>query len=366
MKRLLFCRIYCDLSFVATLIMIFYTLQYIYVDPIFFLKIIALTALACLLLTGVIVSLYILITLGKISLPSYRAQLILFQVEFFILIGALIVSTISENDSLVINGALPFMIIFACVSFFLLRTSRDPDNRASEKHNAISTAIIMVVLLLCTNVVREALFKMPFLSILNVNLRFDIKQSSGGGGGGGAPPREQHVKNKITHLASGPDLKKIIIFCAISLISIAFIILLIHLIVRYRRAMKSRRRNPTVARATLYDENREFIRSGSNNSNAKRRIPWPRDYRTTVRACYAKFMRLCKDKSVEIKPSDTTGQINEKYGAKYPAEAADALRSIYVRVRYSNETASKELAEQSMAEYRQIRQGASGAKGQGI
>ena len=363
MRKLLFIRFYCDLALVVAVGLVFYPLDYLYsytLDPVFYIEVGAAVTGGYLLLGGLMAFTCLLIQKGQVKLPSYRAQVVLFIVESCLLAGVLIASITLDNEPLIENVALPFMIVFVVLSVFLLRTVRDLGNIAAEKRNMRIAAVVLVLLVLLNNATRQVIARLAVHIPQDINYVVTKIVSIPGSD---APPKEHHEKEKPILVIKKPDILKIILITLAVILVLLLLILFIRLVVKNYRNLK--KREPYAKDLSFYDEKREFIKA-TDSYDAKREKPQSHDYRTTVRACYAKFMRFCKEKSVEVKASDTTGQINEKYGAKYPAEAADALRSIYVRVRYSNETASKELAEQSMAEYRQIRQGASQVKGQRI
>lgn len=360
MKRLLFCRVYCDLAFAAAAITVLYPRERDkFLNANFYLWMELMTILIYILLGIIITIIRILVSRRKPKLPSYRNQVILFRVELGILAGALLLCLLAGNQQFIEYVALPFIFIFLVLSVFLLRTIRNWGNKRTEKVSAIVALVVLIISIPYTNAVKQA---MSFVAEKIVH----------------QGPKKKYYKryglmfpkwlwqssdSKSSVITVSSLVKIIMMILAIALV-LLFIFLLLRHFWHHRHNLNIKHK--PVVNQSLFEEHRNFIRQAIDHSSAKRKQLWPRSSRDIVRACYAKFMRLCEEKSVGIKASDTTGQINEKYGEKYPAVAADALRSIYVRVRYSTETVSKELAEQSMAEYRQIRQKASPVKGQSL
>ena len=270
------------------------------------------------------------------------------MVEFSILMSALLFSTVNQNDSLILNAAFPLVAFWASISFFLLRMARDFNSSTALKRNVASSATLLITLILFTLGIRQAISIMPYKYTTKIVEHYYVRNVAPGGAGGPPPPRASQTTKY--HFQTGPDIVEIVLLALVCLIVLILLLLFIRMTIRYLRSLKKNE-----VKNGLYDENCEFIQIKTSVSAPKKRNILSQGYRGTVRACYAKFMLFCKEKSVEVKASDTTGQINEKYGAKYPAEAADVLRGIYVRARYGNETVSKELAEESYSQYRRIK-----------
>lgn len=371
MRKLLFCRIYCDLALITAIVLIFCP---IYANPktlsteqfLSFYMQTAITIVLTYLVVGALISFVIIIIQnGSDKMLSYTRQVLLLKIEIILLVSIMLITTPLDlgNKLLVENIALPFMILFIVLSVFLLRTQRDLGNKTAIKKNIAISGVIMIFTLLLSGTVRQMLVLLGshlVTDVLKVDNNHVARIISGG-----APQKEVPIKDgKDIQPTKSIDITRIIIISAVIIIIVVLLILFIRRIIRYFRTVKKHENEQLLQK--MYNENREFIRPSIKNTTAKRKIFGSRDSRDIVRACYTKFMQLCKKWKIDIKSSDTTRQINDKYGQQYLSTASETLRGIYIRVRYGSETVDKELAEQSMAEYRQIRREASQVKGQSL
>lgn len=70
-------------------------------------------------------------------------------------------------------------------------------------------------------------------------------------------------------------------------------------------------------------------------------------HRETVRSCYRKFLRLVRGRGVELRPSQTSADIQRACAPVADAEAAGELRALYLSARYdlSTEVTSRQAGE---------------------
>lgn len=103
-----------------------------------------------------------------------------------------------------------------------------------------------------------------------------------------------------------------------------------------------------------YSEEKEFISrvDRANRKTSKKFFDFikPRSSNDQIRRYYQKYMKKCIDNGIEISECDTTEEIGNKSRKRFDNTIIQGIRDIYIKIRYGEKDATKEIAKE-MAEY---------------
>lgn len=111
-----------------------------------------------------------------------------------------------------------------------------------------------------------------------------------------------------------------------------------------------------------YTETKEFIKRDKDDRSSRRwAVPFkPRRYDEYIRYYYQKFIKLCLDRKIDIRNTDTTLQISGKSSGTFDPQAVDWMRETYVKVRYGGDSGNKQTTKEFHDNYKKLKKGQAG------
>lgn len=296
-----------------------------------------------------------------------------------LVVAALAIIVIGLADSKTfMNSCLIYLFIFFITSILLLRVLRNmefsKDNEQIHKLNILyGISVFVITFILRIDIVRNGILKafeavyfviaeaisalafvlgaifitigkfifFAIIKILGLHIKSYKQQSQG------SDPTAQFVvfPNKKTifqGLLENPVISIIV--------KVLLIVALVYIFIRLFKARKS-----NINETEDYIEEKEYIK----DADKPKRSIWsrfkPKSYSEQIRYMYYKLMKLSIKKSVDIKNSDTTLDINKKSQSVFEKSVLDQIREIYIKIRYSDISADKEAVSKMSDSFNKIK-----------
>lgn len=283
------------------------------------------------------------------------------------------------------DSSAEYVVIYFVSSVILLRTQRYYDNvEDNNKVNIRRFNIIAPLLILCITIilsletVRNAVLNFLvkaysiFADIFGILLTwffyaigFLIMIASNAikklieGFDKKAPPPEEESFNGIKHFAE-KNKDKLQGIHDSKMVALIFKIALTALILYMLYKIYKKNYGQNIKEEKDYEvEEKEFIKKEDNvKYTLFNRIINTFNFNKEekkIRNKYKKFMKMCIKKGIPINGSDTTGDINTKSKGVFDSNNLNALRCIYIKVRYGNRNINEEEEKKFNLNYNEIK-----------